>query len=109
IPVARASAALVMEPLPGGSPSNNTMPTFSGSSEDHFDAVTVYIYEGQTPTGKLAQAPTGSPSAISGDWSATVTTPLNDGTYSAVAVQPEVGGLGQTNVTPPYTFTVDTE
>jgi hypothetical protein len=108
VPVARASAALVMEAFPGAPTTNNTTPTFSGSTDDYLDPVTVNIYEGETATGKPVQTPTGSPSAISGSWSATVTTPLQDGTYTAVAEQSELGVLGQTSVTPPFTFTVDT-
>jgi hypothetical protein len=105
---AYASAPLVMEPLPGGHTTNNTTPTFSGSSEDRVDPVTVEIYEGEEAAGTPVQTPIGSPSPISGDWSVAVSSPLADGTYTAVAEQSELGGLGQTSVTSPYTFTVNT-
>ena len=108
VPVARASAALVMEPLAGAPTTSNQTPTFSGSTDDYLDPVTVNVYEGETATGKPLQTPTASPSAVSGSWSATASAPLEDGTYTAIAEQTEVGGLGQSSVTPSFTFTVDT-
>jgi hypothetical protein len=107
---ARASAGLVLEPFQGGPLTGDTTPTFSGSSEDHLDPVKVNVYEGATAAGSPVRTPSGVfPSSLSGSWSATVANPLGDGTYTAVAEQPELGGVGQTRVSAPYTFTVDTQ
>jgi Bacterial Ig-like domain len=103
-----ASAALVMEAFPGGPVATDTTPTFHGSSSDVFDPVTVDIYQGETAGGEPVRAPTAYPSSISGSWSITVITPLEPGTYTAVAEQAELGGVGRTETSAPYTFTVVT-
>jgi Bacterial Ig-like domain len=110
-PIAGAYGALVMEPFPGGSRTNDPTPTFAGMTEDANpgDEVVVSVYAGESASGEAVRKPRGSPFA--GIWSATVLTPLEDGTYTAVAEQTErFGGLGlnETSVSAPYTFTVDT-
>jgi Bacterial Ig-like domain len=105
LPVAGASAALVMESFPA-SRTSNTTPAFAGSTLDGVDPVTVNIYEGDTASGEPVQAPRGAPAADS--WSAIVAAPLKDGTYTARAEQTEVGGFGHTDLSEAHTFTVDT-
>jgi hypothetical protein len=104
VPVASASASLTMEALAGGPTTSDRTPTFNGSTSDNIDPITVVIYQGARSQGIVATA-TGSPS--SGTWSATPATPLEYGTYTAVAEQPELGGLGPPSVTAPYRFTVE--
>ncbi len=109
-----ASAALLLEPFPGppivtleqpASPSNDTAPSFSGTSSDT-PPVTVSVYSGTsaegTPVAVLRARPSG------GYWtSADVSPELGDGTYSAVATQPSSLG-NQTGVSNVVTFEVDT-
>jgi large repetitive protein len=108
-PAVAASPSLVLEPFAGGSFTRDTTPTFTGTSSDHFDAVTVDVYAGESATGELLRTPSGPPPGPGGKWSATVVTPLQDGTYTAVAKQSELGGLGETVYSEPYTFTVATQ
>jgi hypothetical protein len=107
-PVATAMASVVMEGSPGAS-TNNTTPTFSGSATDFVDPVTLNVYqEGASAGGSPVRSPTTEPAALSGAWSVTVTSPLEEGTYTAVAEQTELGGLGETSMTTPVTFRIDT-
>jgi hypothetical protein len=101
-----ASAALEMNGFPGGTVTGPGTPTFTGTTEDITDPVTVVIFQGETPTGTPIQILTTSP-ALSGHWSAIAVGPLEGGTYTAVAEQPELAGVGRVEVTPPYTFGVD--
>jgi hypothetical protein len=94
-----------MEAFPGGSVTSSTAPTFQGHTEDLTDPVTVSVYEGETASGKPVRATTAYPSPLTGSWSATVITPLDAGTYTAVAEQSELAGAGEGTVSPPYTFT----
>lgn len=104
---ASASATVALEPFPDGAMTNDTLPTFSGSATDVADPVTVEVYSGPTAAGSPVLTLSSSPSAISGGWSVAVTTPLEDGTYTAVAEQLAVGS-GERSESAPYTFTIDT-
>jgi len=105
--VATADAAGVTIANPSnGSMINTATPTFNGFTEDKgTEEVTVAIFAGAT-ISKGAELVEELPPEVSesgfGTWSATVTKPLLDGTYTAQAS--EQGGL--TN--PPVTFTIDT-
>jgi uncharacterized protein (DUF2141 family) len=82
-------------------------PTFgggAGSAPLDGHVVTLKIYEGTGASGKLAQ--TLLAEASGGTWTATPTTPLPDGTYTAIAEQSdEAGNTGKSTTT---TFVVDT-
>ncbi|HXN39066.1 MAG TPA: Ig-like domain-containing protein [Solirubrobacteraceae bacterium] len=104
-PVASASAALVMSaPLSGNT--TNATPTFSGSTEDNEDPVTVVVHEGASSTGPIAQTLTPVP-ASEGLWSATAAS-LAAGTYTAVAEQAESADMDQTSFSNAVTFEVVT-
>jgi hypothetical protein len=102
-----ASAALEMNSFAGDMVTGAQTPTFTGTTEDTLDPITVAIFKGETATGTPVQILTTSP-ALSGHWSAIVVAPLEGGTYTAVAEQPELAGVGRVEVTAPYTFGVDT-
>jgi len=72
------------------SPSNDTIPTFTGTASDT-TPVTINVHEGSTATGKLVT--TASASSAGGAWtSGQVAKALTEGTYTAVAV--ETSSLG---------------
>jgi hypothetical protein len=99
---------LSLEAFPGGPITNDRTPTFSGSTGERFAPVTVIVYEGAAVAGAPVQTLRAPAPVLSGSWSAAATTPLADGTYTAVAEQDELFGLQQTSVSEPYTFTVST-
>ena len=97
--------AVTMNPV--ASPTKDAKPTLNGSGGvapgDH-PSVTVTIYEGNAATGSVAAPGTNVP-VKNGTWSYEAPH-LNDGTYTAVAVQTdEVGNIG---TSAPVTFRVDT-
>jgi hypothetical protein len=106
-PVASASAMLVMEKPLGGTVTNVTTPTFSGTTEDTSDPVTVVVHEGTSITGPPLP-PLTAPVSLEGTWSVTSES-LPDGSYTAEAEQTETGGMGETLTAGPVTFTIDTK
>ncbi len=82
-------------------------PTFSGSGATGFGAagqVTVHVYSGASATGSPTQtlsAPVGS----GGSYSVGPSTPLANGTYTAVSEQDDLGGGRGSSA--PNTFTID--
>ena len=103
--VAGAAASVTIESPPDETTTNDATPTFAGSAESLGGAVTLSIHEGGSAAGSIAQELTALPFA--GTWSVTATTPLADGTYTAVAEQSEL--LGEPfPPSLPVTFTVDT-
>ncbi|HWX74588.1 MAG TPA: Ig-like domain-containing protein, partial [Solirubrobacteraceae bacterium] len=103
---AAAASAIVLEGFPGGSTTNDPTPSFSGTSEDHLDAVTVDLFAGESPSGAPLEVLTSQPSGASGSWSVAATNPLADGTYTALAEQHEPGAPPSASA--PYVFTLDT-
>jgi hypothetical protein len=75
---------------PPPSPTNDTTPSFSGSS-DEATPVTVEIFKGSPAEGKPVA---GASAAVTGEqWtSASAAPPLSDGTYTAIATQPSAIG-----------------
>jgi large repetitive protein len=88
-----------------GSFTNNQTPTFSGSTNDELDSVTLAIYEGATATGTPVQTATTPLPPTGGAWTLSPGTPLNPGQYTAVAEQ--TAGT-ETGKSAPVTFTVKT-
>jgi hypothetical protein len=97
-----------------GSSTNNQKPTFSGTSDDVLDPVTLDIYAGASAGGSPVQTSTDlAPLEIApheATWSTAPESPLEPGQYTAVAEQtspePPTGqGPGQSAA---VTFTVDT-
>ncbi|HWX27199.1 MAG TPA: Ig-like domain-containing protein, partial [Steroidobacteraceae bacterium] len=90
-----------------GSMTNNNVPTFSGTAGTNSGdspAITVNIYAGFSAAGMPVQTLTAT--AHSGSWSVPANAPLEDGTYTAQAIQhDEVGNVGESSAD---TFTIDT-
>jgi hypothetical protein len=105
-PAAGASAALLMSAPLSGSATSAT-PTFSGSTEDNEDAVTVVVHEGASSAGPIAQTLAPVP-ASGGLWSAAAAS-LPEGTYTAVAEQTESADMDQTSFSNAVTFEVVTK
>jgi hypothetical protein len=106
---ASASALLAMQTPVAGSTTGAT-PTFAGSTEDLTDPVDVLVYAGATAAGEPVRRLEATPPFTSG-WSVRVAAAeaLPAGTYSGVAEQAELLGLGEPAKTEPIAFTVDTE
>jgi hypothetical protein len=99
---------LTLESPTNGSVSHNRMPSFSGTSNDILDDVTLNIYAGTSvePTALVQTLPMLLPPLV-GAWSVGPAEPLADGVYTAQATQTNL--LSETGVSePPVTFTVDT-
>ncbi len=107
-PVASASAALTIETPLSGTSSNITRPTFTGSTAELVEPVTVHIHEGATTAGTVVQTLGAAEPGLAGEWTAQAGETLADGTYTAIAEQPELGGLGPAQESNAVTFTVDT-
>ena len=105
-PVASAAGSITIESSPGGTTTNNQTPTFSGSTSDKTDDVTLNIYSGTTATGPPVETLSTPLPPAEGTWSLSVSTPLSEGTYTAVAEQPEL--LGEPQKSAPVTFTIVT-
>jgi hypothetical protein len=92
-----------------GSATNVAIPTFTGSSDDPLDALTLNIYAGSsaggTPVQALAPIVPLKLGLEEASWSA-LPAPLADGRYTAVAEQTNVEA--ETGDSAPVTFTVDT-
>ena len=83
--------------------SNDTTPSFSGTAGEPTE-VAVHVFEGST---EVASAKT---TAVGGNWSAMLATPLPSGRRSYTAYATERSGIGNPpGVTPPVSFVVDTE
>jgi hypothetical protein len=106
-PVAAADASVTLDHAPSGF-TNQTSPTFSGTTSDPVDPVVLRILEGTSTEGGLAQELTTGLAPLSEEWSLTATSPLPEGTYTAVAEQSETLGLAEPERSNPRTFTVDT-
>ncbi len=104
-PVASAAASISIESAPGTYTRDST-PSFAGGTSDPLDEVTLDVYEGSSAGGTVAESQGTLP--VGEGWSLTLNSSLSDGTYTAVASQPELAGLGGTSESPPVTFTVDT-
>jgi hypothetical protein len=66
-------------------PSNNTVPSFSGTATET-TKVTVDVYAGATATGTVVATATATPSSKS--WTSSKVSALKEGEYTAVASQP---------------------
>jgi hypothetical protein len=87
------------------SPSNNTMPSFTGSASDT-TTVTVDIYAGSTAKGSPVSTATAIGTSV--NWVSDDASPaLPSGQYTAVASQPSSLG-NPAGVSGPVTFTVET-
>ncbi len=81
-------------------------PTFSGTSNDEFDPLTVRIYPGDAVAGSAVQTLQTLLGPLGGTWSLPAAGELEPGTYTAVAEQTSLeSGDGQSA---PVTFTIDT-
>jgi RHS repeat-associated protein len=92
---------------PNASYTNKTKPTFAGAAgiaAGDLPAITVNVYSGATATGTPTQTLTTT--ASGGTWSATPTTALSPGEYTAQATQGDKAG--NTGKTTPATFTIKT-
>ena len=99
-------AVTLTSPLDGSS-TNDSTPTFTGAAGAAIDdsaTVRVRLYSGSGVSGSPVQTLTTTRSGSS--WSATGSTALSDGTYTAQADQSDAAG--NSGVSVPRTFTVDT-
>ncbi|HEY4451747.1 MAG TPA: Ig-like domain-containing protein [Solirubrobacteraceae bacterium] len=106
-PVAAADASVTLDHAPSGFTSQ-TLPSFSGTTNDPVDPVVLRILEGTSTEGALAQELSTGLGSLSEEWSLTATSALPQGTYTAVAEQGETLGLAEPERSRPTTFTVDT-
>ncbi len=98
-----ASSLSIQSPLEGAI-SNNSTPTFSGTTEDPLDEIVVNVYSG--PTAGTGMPVTVTTLPVGEAWSAGPTGTLADGLYTAQAVQTSlVTGPVVSNT---VSFTVDT-
>ena len=91
---------------PDGSQTNDPSPTFSGSAstaQGDLDAVTVYVYEGDSVGGPLVQTLTTTQAG--GFYSVDAAPDLPDGEYTAQAEQADA--VGHTGLSQANTFNVD--
>ena len=99
-------AVTLTQPI-DGSMTNNNIPTFSGAAgtaSGDSPPITVNVYAGFSAVGIPVQALTAT--AHSGSWSVSADAPLEDGTYTAQAMQrDEVGNVGESIAD---TFAIDT-
>jgi hypothetical protein len=98
---AEPPAVTIATPTPG-TVTNQSSPTFAGGTDDPFDPVTVDVYEGSGTGGTPVREESSLPE--DGSWSVQAASPLQDGTYTAVARQGtiEVGSSAE------VVFTIDT-
>jgi large repetitive protein len=100
-----APALTITQPQDGARVANAT-PEFAGTAADTSDVVTVRILEGSDTSGALVQSDEALPSPFDETWQTTASEKLQEGVYTAVAVQ--VNSLLETTESEPVTFTVDT-
>ncbi len=111
-----AGAALGAEPTIAisqphtGFSTNVQTPTFSGTTNDTLDPVTLDVYAGASATGTPVQEPTLlAPIEVApgeATWEITPSAPLAPGEYTAVAVQ--TNAALEQGTSAPVTFTIDT-
>lgn len=91
---------------PPASPSNDTEPSFSGTTSEA-TPVTIEVYEGDQPEGKLVASAVAAAEEAGAFESNVAAPPLGDGTFTAVAsASSAIGnGVGRSK---PVTFSVDT-
>ncbi|HEX5851598.1 MAG TPA: Ig-like domain-containing protein [Solirubrobacteraceae bacterium] len=107
-PAALATAApnLAIEQPLAGSATNNTLPPFSGSSEDELDLVTVKVYAGPSAEGSPVATLVTTLPPFEGKWEVATEAPLEPGVYTAVAEQETQET--ESAISAPVTFTIDT-
>jgi major membrane immunogen (membrane-anchored lipoprotein) len=81
-------------------------PSFSGTSGDELDDVTLSIYAGGGVGGSPVESVSTLLPPLGGEWSLGASSPLGDSEYTAVAEQTNV--LLETSVSAPVSFIVDT-
>jgi hypothetical protein len=102
--VAYAEAPTVTIATPSsGTVTSESSTTFTGATSDSFDPVTVDVYQGAGTGGTRLREESATPSG-GGSWNVQASTPLPDGTYTAVAQQ----GTVEVGFSAEVTFTVDT-
>ncbi|MFI5008891.1 MAG: Ig-like domain-containing protein [Solirubrobacterales bacterium] len=101
---AEGPTVTIASPL-GGSSTRSHTPTFTGTTNDIVDEVTLTIYAGTSAEGVPVQTLTTPPSPEEA-WSRGLSEPLPDGTYTAQATQTNL--LLGAGASAPVTFTVDT-
>jgi len=93
-----------------GFSTNAQTPTFSGTTNDALDPVTLDVYVGSSATGTPVQEPTLlAPTEVApgeATWEITPSAPLAPGEYTAVAVQ--TNAALEQGASAPVTFTIDT-
>ena len=88
------------------SPSNDAAPSFSGTASEATE-VTVEVFEGPKPEGRIVAAAHAAP--IAGSWiSGSAAPALGDGTFTAIATQPSAID-NPAGWSAPVTFVVDTK
>jgi PKD domain len=102
--VAAPPSVSITSPL-NGSVSNNPTPSFSGIGEEASGEVTLAIYEGGIAEGTAIRR-IRTAFFLAGIWFTEPLEALQDGTYTARAMQTNV--FLETGESPPVTFTVDT-
>jgi hypothetical protein len=103
-PVAGAAASVSIDKGPTGY-TQDTTPSFAGSTSDVLDPVTLKIYE-DVEAAPVREVTSGAP--LDGEWSLAVTPALADHGYTAIAEQIELLGLSEPSFSSPVSFTVDT-
>ena len=97
---------VTIESPSNGSVTNNQTPSFTGSTTDPLDEVTVNIYVGPIVGAAPLQIVRTLLPPLGGTWSAGPSETLPEGTYTAQAVQTNLGM--ETGTSEPVTFTVRT-
>jgi len=107
--LAAAPELVISQPL-AGSATNSSMPSFSGTSNDTTEPITLEIYAGAsvggTPIQTLTQLVPVEVSPGEATWGLTPEIALADGQYTAVAEQ--TNATPETGASAPVSFTVDT-
>jgi Bacterial Ig-like domain len=96
---------LISQPANGSSTRSQT-PSFSGTSNDESDPLTVRVYGGEAAEGVPVQTLGTLVGPIGGVWELDDETVLDPGTYTAVAEQVNVES--EAGLSAPATFTIDT-
>ena len=105
--VDRVAPAVTLRTPVSGSTTNNNKPVFSGAAGMapwDSSTITVKVLSGSSTSGSRVLTLTANVSR--GSWSVVPTQPLTNGTYTAQAEQSD--SVGNTGVSTPSTFTIDT-
>lgn len=105
VAVADSPQPVILAPL-AGSWTRLTTPTISGTTDEPLALVTVAVYPGPTAEGTPAAVLQTLLPPLEGSWSVAPELPLEDGQYTAVAEQTDLGLERGSSL--PVTFTVDT-